>query len=180
VSPFRQTAQERLFEGFIVAIDRLHFTSHLGASFDREIVRHPGAVAVVPVDDQGQVVLIRQFRASVGAPILEITAGTCDVTGEDLEATARRELVEEVGLEARRLELLGIFMNSPGYCDQRTHVFLATGLTDVGRAPEGPEEVEATVERLDLGEAVSMVLRGDLIDGTTAYGVLMAARHYGR
>jgi len=164
----------------MVAIDRLHFATDAGSAFDREIVRHPGAVAVVPIDDDGRVVLIRQFRASVGAPILEITAGTCDVTDEELEATARRELVEEVGLEAELLEPLGSFMNSPGYCDQRTHVFLATGLTMVERAPEGPEEIAATVERHALSDAIEMIASGEIVDGTTAFGLLMAARHRGR
>ena len=174
--PFRLTSTERVFDGFLVGIDRLHFMSDDGVTFDREIVRHPGAVAVVPVDADGQVILIRQFRAAVGARVLEITAGTCDVTGEELEATARRELVEEVGLEATDVDLVGTFMNSPGYCDQRTAVFMATGLRTVPRVPDGPEEVDASVERVELSEALAMIDRGEIVDGTTAYGLLMVAR----
>lgn len=176
---FRLTATERLFDGYMVNLDRLHFAAEDGLVFDREVVRHPGAVAVVPLDDDGQVVLIRQFRAAVGGRVLEITAGTCDVNGEDLEATARRELLEEVGIEASHLELLGVFMNSPGYCDQRTYVYLATGLTVVERAPEGPEEADSTVERHDLAAAITMVEQGEISDGTTSYGLLMAARRRG-
>ena len=176
---FHLTSTERLFDGYMVNLDRLHFAADDGLTFDREVVRHPGAVAVVPVDVNDEVVLIRQFRAAVGDRVLEITAGTCDITGEDLESTARRELLEEVGLEATDLELLGNFMNSPGYCDQRTFVYLATGLTVVDRAPEGPEEAESTVERHSLSSAVEMVEQGVISDGTTAYGLLMAARRRG-
>ena len=178
MSRFSPGPVERIFSGFLVDIDRLHFDSDTGP-FDREIVRHPGAVAVVPVHDDGDVVLIRQFRASVGARILEITAGTCDVDGEDLAETARRELIEEVGLEASNFEVLGSFLNSPGYCDQRTVVFLASGLTEVERRPEGPEESDALVERIPLTEALAMIETGEILDGTTAYGLLMAARRRG-
>lgn len=177
--PFAVDRSERIFSGFLVDVDRLRLSGQ-GSSFDREIVRHPGAVAVVPLHEDGSVTLVRQFRASVGERILEITAGTCDVLGEDLATTARRELVEEVGLAAGRLEQLGSFLNSPGYCDQRTVVFLATDLTEVDRQPEGPEETDAEVVRIALDHAISMVVAGDIADGTTAFGLLMAARHRGR
>ena len=177
--PFERVSSERLFDGFMVNVDRLHFAASDGTEFDREIVRHPGAVAVVPIDEDGHVILIRQFRAAVGGRILEVTAGTCDVSGEGLEATAHRELLEEVGLVAEHLEPLGVFVNSPGYCDQRTVVFLATGLTEVLRAPEGPEELDSSVERYELSAAVEMVEQGIITDGTTAYGLLRAARRRG-
>ena len=178
VSSFEITGSKELFRGDLVGIDELEITND-GQVFTREIVRHPGAVAVIPVDSDGTVVLIRQYRAAAGTLLLEVTAGTCDVAGEDLDGTASRELAEEVGIAADSLELLGMVMNSPGYCDQRTAVFLATGLTSVARRPAGPEELASEVVRLPLVDAVAMVDSGDISDLTTCFAITMAARRHG-
>lgn len=178
MSSFTISAVRELFRGYLVRLDEVSVEGG-GTSFTREIVRHPGAVAVIPVDADGYVTLIQQYRAAAGGEIIEITAGTCDVDGEDLLTTARRELEEEVGLAATTFELLGVVMNSPGYCDQRTAVYLATDLHAVPRAPAGPEEVAASVRRLPLHEVVTMVDVGQIVDATTCYGILMAARRHG-
>jgi ADP-ribose pyrophosphatase len=101
-------------------------------------------------------------------------AGTCDVEGEEAEATARRELAEEVGLVAARLVLLGALPVSPGASNQVTTVFLATGLTEVATRREGPEERAMTVERVPLGDVIGMAAGGEMIDAPTLAAVALA------
>ena len=147
-----------------------------GRAFTREVVRHRGAVAVLAFDGRS-VVLVRQWRAPLGRAILEIPAGTCDVEGEDLEATAARELEEEAGLRAGTLERLCELWNSPGWSDQHTVVFLATELTDVPARPCGPEEEAIEVLRVALDDALAMVTAPGACDASTAIAVsVLAAR----
>jgi ADP-ribose pyrophosphatase len=150
--------------------------AHAGEQFDREVVRHQGAVAIIALDADDHVILIEQYRASIGRREFEIPAGTCDVAGEAARRTAARELREEVGYEASSFELLGSFLNAPGYSDQRTLVYLATSLTKVDRAPEGPEETNATVHRIPFVEAIAMVDAGSIDEAGTVYGLLQVAR----
>ena len=176
---FEITEVEQLFSGHVFRIERLHVS--LGAErFDREVLRHPGAVAVVAFDANENVVLIEQYRASLDRTELEIPAGTRDVSGEDLATTAARELREEVGYQADDLVLLGSFLNAPGYSDQRTAVFLGRNVTEVGRLPEGPEERAAQVRLIPFDEALAMVESGEIDEVGTVYGLLRAARHNGR
>jgi ADP-ribose pyrophosphatase len=142
-----------------------------GRTFAREVVRHRGAVAVLAYDG-GDVVLVRQWRAPLGHAILEIPAGTRDVAGEDPAATAARELEEEAGLRAGRLEPLCELYNSPGWSDQRTAVYLATELTEVPRRPSGPEEEAIEVVRVPLADAVALATGPAPCDATTAVAVL--------
>ncbi len=146
-----------------------------GEPFEREIVRRLGAVAVVAIDDDGSCVFVRQFRPAVGTEVLEVVAGTCDVDGEPLETTARRELAEEAGLEADEVEELGSFWNSPGYTDERTTVFLATGLRPCAKAPAGVEERWMSVERHDVRDLAGLVARGVLSDAKSIVGLALAA-----
>ena len=145
-----------------------------GASFAREVVRHRGAVAVLAFDGEA-VVLVRQWRAPLAAAILEIPAGTRDVAGEDPETTANRELQEEAGLRAGRLERLCELYNSPGWSDQRTIVYLATDLVAVPRRPSGPEEEAMEVLLVPLDEAVALVTGDNPCDASTAVAVLVLA-----
>ena len=103
---FRKLGEELIHHGWVIDLYRERFEAPDGTIMERDVVRHPGAVSVVPVLDDGTVVLVRQFRAPLGREMLEIPAGKLDVEGEDLEAAARRELAEEVGFEAGSLELL--------------------------------------------------------------------------
>ncbi|MYE64702.1 MAG: NUDIX hydrolase [Acidimicrobiaceae bacterium] len=141
----------------------------------RDVVHHRGAVAVVAVDGD-DVVLLRQYRTPVEGELLEIPAGTRDVGGEDPAGTARRELAEEAGLACESLEELGTFFNSPGFCDELTHVFLATGLSEVPREPDGAEEEWMTIERVGLDEAIEMIDQGQIRDAKTIIGLLLAQR----
>ena len=98
-----------------------------GERFTRLIVHHPGAVVVVPVDDEESVLMVRQFRAPAGGELLEVVAGKRDVEGEEPEETARREMHEEIGRRPGRLVKLCEFFNSPGFCDEYTHLFAEAG-----------------------------------------------------
>jgi ADP-ribose pyrophosphatase len=147
-----------------------------GFTFERDIVRHPGAVCVVPLDDAGRVVCVRQYRGAIDRYVLEIPAGKMDVPDEPPAIGAARELAEEVGLAAESLEELGSFFNSPGFTDERTYCYLAEGLTDVGQAVEGIEEQYMTIERVPLEEIFDLLDKGEMVDGKTIVACFLAKR----
>jgi ADP-ribose pyrophosphatase len=178
VTEFALERVEPIFSGHVFGVERRHLLAD-GTHFVREVVTHPGAVAVLAIDEGGAVVLLEQFRATTGEHVYEIPAGTLDVEGEDPSAAARRELAEEAGLEPSRLRELGRFLNSPGYSTQLTTIFLAEGLTEVDRAPVGIEEAEMSVTRIPLDKALAMVEEGIITDAQTALGLLLCARSLG-
>lgn len=149
-----------------------------GSAFEREVVEHDDAVAVVAVDREGRVALVHQYRHPTGGHLLEIPAGTLDVPGESVEAAAHRELAEETGLAAGTLRPLGRVWNSAGWSDETTTLLLATDLRPVP-PPEGfvPRAEEAAMEviRRPLAELVAEALDGTLTDAKTVIGVLRAA-----
>jgi ADP-ribose pyrophosphatase len=150
-----------------------------GGTAPRDLVRHVGAVAVVALDDAGQVVLIRQYRQPVGRRLWELPAGLTDVTGEDPAVTAARELAEEVDLTAGRLDVLVDVHSSPGFTDELVRVFLARDLGEVPaeqRHDRHDEEADLQIVRIDLDEAVGMVLAGEVTNGPCVAGLLAAAR----
>ena len=172
---FRKVAEREIHAGRVVRLTESVFTTPDGGRMTRDIVHHRGAVAVVAIDGD-DVVLLRQYRTPVEGALLEIPAGTRDVGGEDPAGTARRELAEEAGLACESLEELGTFFNSPGFCDELSHVFLATGLSEVPREPDGTEEEWMTIERVGLGEAMEMIDQGEIRDAKTIIGLLLAQR----
>lgn len=139
-----------------------------------EIVRHPGAVAVVPMTADRRVLLVRQRRHAVGAELLEIPAGKLDRPGEELAACARRELEEETGYCCARLTPLVTLLSSPGFSDERIHLFLATGLEPASGPPVIDEEEETSPEWIGLDEAVGAIRTGDIVDAKTIVGLLLA------
>ena len=173
---FRRVSEEELLRAWLFRVDRFHLLDPQGKPFERFVIRHPGAVTVVPVHDDGTVTLVRQYRAAVDALVLEIPAGTCDKEGESTEDTARRELAEEAGLEAANWELLIGTWNTPGISDQHTSVYLATGLSDIPARPDGLEEGYLTVERIHLDDVDRLVAAGELKDETTVLGLVLARR----
>jgi ADP-ribose pyrophosphatase len=173
-SGFRRISEEELLKAWLFSVDRFHLVDPDGNPFDRFVVRHPGAVTVVPAHDDGTVTLVRQYRAAVDDMVLEIVAGTRDKGDESEEATARRELAEEAGLEAAQLERLIGTWNTPGVSDQHTTIFLATGLTSGESRPDGVEERFMTVERVALADLDALVADGTLKDETTVLGLFMA------
>jgi ADP-ribose pyrophosphatase len=148
-----------------------------GTEFTRDVVRHPGAVAVVAVTDDRRVLLVRQYRGPVDRELLEIPAGTRDVEGEPPQETARRELSEEAGVRAGELRLLARVLNSPGFCDEETFMFLATDL-EPDRAPppqdHGVEERFLEVVEVSLSEVDDLIASGRLTDAQTVLGLLLA------
>lgn len=173
-SGFRRVSEEELLRAWLFRVDRIHSLDPDGNAFERVVVRHPGAVTVVPVHDDGTATLVRQYRAAVDQMVLEIPAGTRDVAGEPVETTARRELREEAGLEAAHWERLVGTWNTPGVSDQLTSIYLATGLTVVESSPQGVEEGFMTVERIRLADIDALIADGSLKDETTILGLLMA------
>ncbi len=141
---------------------------HDGATFTRDVAVHPGAVAVLAIDDAGRVGFIRQYRATFDEALLEIPAGTRDVEGEAELETAKRELLEETGFVAGEWTLLGRFMNSPGWSTQVMTVYQATKLTRGEREPAGPEERSATIHWLSRDELRQELRGARAIDSTTA------------
>jgi 8-oxo-dGTP pyrophosphatase MutT (NUDIX family) len=174
VAGFRRVSEEELLRAWLFRVERLHLLDPADRPFERVVVRHPGAVTVVPVHDDGTVSLVRQYRAAVDTMVLEIPAGTRDKEGESAEATARRELAEEAGLEATTWERLVETWNSPGVSDQLTTIFLATGLSPCPSRPDGVEEGYMSVERIPLADVDALVADGELKDETTVLGLYMA------
>jgi len=174
VTGFRRVSEENLLEAWLFRVDRFHLLDPNGRPFDRFVIRHPGAVVVVPVHDDGTVTLVRQYRAAVDDLVLEIPAGTRDRGDESEEATARRELAEEAGLEAATWERLIGTWNTPGVSDQHTTIFMATGLTPTESCPDGIEEGYMSVERIPLADLDRLVAEGALKDETTVLGLYMA------
>jgi ADP-ribose pyrophosphatase len=176
---FRFRGETTRADGWRIRMVSATFEAPDGERFTRDIVRHPGAVAVVPVTSRGNVVLVRQYRAPVDRELLEVPAGTRDVPGEPAAVTAARELQEETGLRAGRLEHLVTFYNSPGFCDEETVLFLATDLQMVPDGREGIEERHMTVEEVPLGDIERLAAEGT-VDGQTVLGMLLARDHLGR
>jgi ADP-ribose pyrophosphatase len=173
---FTYIGEEVRFRGWRISVAEARFVDPDGTEFRRDIVRHPGAVAVVPVTAASEVLLVRQFRGSVNRALLEIPAGTRDVEDEPPAETARRELLEEVGVNARRIRPLGVMLNSPGFCDEETHLFLATDLEPGVPSRHGAEERSIEVVTVHLDEIDDLVARGELVDGQTVLGLLLARR----
>lgn len=172
---FRKVGEEELFRGSLVQVAKATFEGPDGQRFDRDVVHHPGAVVVVPVTDSGTVVMVRQYRAAVQHELLEIPAGKRDVHGEPPETTAVRELAEEVGKRADRMELLARFYNSPGFTDELSWLYLATGLTEVPLDRQGHEEQVMSIVEVPLESAPELIRRGEIMDAKSIIGLSLAA-----
>jgi 8-oxo-dGTP pyrophosphatase MutT (NUDIX family) len=169
---FRKLDERTIHVGDRITLGRATFEAPDGSTFERDVVHHPGAVGVVPIVDEGTaVLLVRQYRSSVDASLLEIPAGLRDVAGEPPIETARRELIEEVGMRAGRVEKLCAFHNSPGFCDEVVHVFAAFDLEPCDRDLQGIEEQHMTVEKVALDDAPALVASGAITDAKTVIGL---------
>src|SRR3954451_22956014 len=151
-SEFERTETETIFDGKFFTVQRATFRHEDGEEAVRELVTHPGAVAVVVLDDD-KLWFVRQPREAVGVPdLLEIPAGKLDEEGEDPLATAKRELAEEIGKQAAEWESLGSFYTSPGFTNEEIHLFLATGISDVDERPEVEENERIDVEIVPVSD----------------------------
>lgn len=180
MTAFRKVSERPVAGGKVISFAVGTFESPDGHRFERELVHHPGAVVVVPLVGDDAVLLVRQFRAAVEQDLLELPAGKRDVTGEASEVTAARELEEEVGRKAGRIELLGRFYNSPGISDELSWCYLARDLVEVDNDLQGVEEQYLTVEQVALDDVPRMVAAGAIVDAKTIIGLELALRRLGR
>jgi ADP-ribose pyrophosphatase len=173
----KRASRATLYRGkvFDLIVDEVEYPS--GTRGIREIAHHPGGAAVVPITDQNEVVLIQQLRYPFANRLLEIPAGKL-IPGEDPSAAAARELREETGLVATRLEKLLSIYTTPGFCDEIIHLFLGTGLSTSlqGHAREEGES-SMTVHRFPMETALAMIDKGEIKDAKTIIGLTIAEQH---
>ena len=149
-----------------------------GDVFVRTYVSTPGAVGVIALTPDNQIVLVSQYRSSFDDLVLEIPAGMRDVVGEDPARTAWRELAEETGYVPATVEFLGSCLSSPGVTDSVVELFIARDVVVGESAPEGPEELEMTVMLIPFAQALAMVDEGEITDSKSVVGILLAARRF--
>ena len=149
-----------------------------GDVFVRTYVSTPGAVGVIALTPDNQIVLVSQYRSSFDDLVLEIPAGMRDVDGEDPARTAWRELAEETGYVPATVEFLGSCLSSPGVTDSVVELFIARDVVVGESAPEGPEELEMTVMLIPFAQALAMVDKGEITDSKSVVGILLAARRF--
>lgn len=165
-----------VFKGVLINVEQWVVEVYGGAQAMREIVRHVGAAAVVPVDSEGRVTLVRQYRAAIGRVLTEIPAGKKDGAEEDPLLCAQRELAEETGLRASSWRYLTTMETSPGFLTERIGLFLAT---DLIQGETNPDEDEFLgLVRMPLEDAVKLVMAGEIADAKTALGLLMVWQIY--
>ena len=168
--------KELAYQGRSITVWREEVTLPNGRETALDIVRHPGASAVVAFESERDVLLIRQYRYAAGGTIWEVPAGKLD--GEAPDVCAARELEEEAGRRAGRLVPLGAIWTTPGFTDERIHLFAAFDLEPVPHRREADEVIE--VVRMSLDDALDLVFRGELPDAKSALALIHAARHLGR
>ncbi|MCL2807469.1 MAG: NUDIX hydrolase [Coriobacteriia bacterium] len=162
------------YQGLIATIELDTLSRGTGEPFMREVVAVPDAVAIAAVDEQGRILLIKQYRHSMKSPVWEIPAGRMDVEGETPLETAARELKEEADLAAKSMQLLTVFGNSVGWCSEKTHLFLAKELSDLEAFERQNEEADIQKAWVSLSEARAMIEDGSIADAKTIIGVLLA------
>jgi ADP-ribose pyrophosphatase len=164
-------SRRHVYEGRVVnlRVDTVRLPS--GRITTREIVEHGGSVAIVALGDEDDVLLVNQFRSAVGTALLELPAGTLEA-GEEAEACALRELEEETGFAAEHIEELYVFYTSPGFCNERIWLYLATGLKPGSQDVASDESIE--VVKLPLSIAMEMIGSGEICDGKTILGLKVA------
>jgi len=169
--------RSRAFPGKLVDLWLERVRMPNGAEAELEMVRHVGASAVVPLTAEGDVLLVRQYRHATGGWLLEIPAGTLEAGDEEPESCAHRELIEETGFRARRIEALGWIWTTPGFTDEKIWLYLATELEQGEQALEYDEVL--SVERLPLERAAEMARTGEIRDAKTICGLTRAVHHLG-
>ena len=175
---FQHLRDELIHQGHVVGFYNSYFTTPEGEEMRRDVVRHPGAVSAVAIEDDG-VWLVKQFRAPINDAMWEIPAGKLDVAHEPLDVTVTRELEEEIGRHPGSVEFLIGLHHSPGFCDEFQTVFLCTDLTEVPTDHDGPEEAHMIVQRFPLETALAMALDGSITDAKTIIGLMAAAHKLG-
>jgi ADP-ribose diphosphatase len=173
VASFGKVSEREIHRGYVISTAVGTFVAPDGTEFERDLVHHPGAVSVVPLLDDGSVVLVRQYRAPLDRDLLEIPAGKRDVAGEDPIITAHRELAEEIGRTADHMDLLAEFYNSPGFSDEHSYTYLARGLHETALQPDGIEEQSMEIVHVPLAVVPALIHAGEITDAKTIIGLMM-------
>lgn len=171
---FATVESETVYVGKIFALRADEVQMPGGGSARREVVEHYGAVAILALDEDANIVMVYQYRHPVGRRLWELPAGLLDMGGEPPHITAARELEEEAGLSATKWRVLVDLVSAPGFSDESVRVYLATGLSDVGRPDAHDEEADLVVRRFAIDEAVRMTLSGEITNAITVSGILAA------
>ena len=169
----RRLSTRRLYEGKVLSLDLDEVVEPGEVRATREVVRHRGSVAALPVDAAGAIILVRQYRYAVGESLFEVPAGRID-GGEAPAAAMQRELTEEIGRRAAGLEQIAFFYTSPGFSDESLHLFRATSLTAEKTKGDDDERIETATFTLD--QAAAMIASGEIKDGKTLTAVLLELR----
>jgi ADP-ribose pyrophosphatase len=169
----RRVASRNIYRGKVLSLDVDEVEEPGGVHTTREVVRHSGSVALVAVQDDGRIVLVRQYRYPVDDALWELPAGRLDA-GESPEQAAQRELQEEIGHRAGDLRKIAFFYTTPGFCDEAMHVFRATRL--VASAAKGDEDERIEVQAFALGDLQAMIDRGEIREGKTLVALLLELR----
>ncbi|MEM4281858.1 MAG: NUDIX hydrolase [Candidatus Caldarchaeum sp.] len=171
---FRKIKSETFFTGRVFSVRR-DLVEYGGRQFYKDVVVHPGAVAIIPLDNDNSIYLIKQYRYAVDSELFEFPAGT--IEDETPESCASRELVEETGLEAESFEKLAEFYLAPGYSTELLHVYVARGLKKAKPSPAVDERI--SLVKTSVKNAVEMVLRGEIRDAKTIASLFMFREFYG-
>lgn len=170
----KMISSKRIYEGRIVNLRVDEVVLPDGKATSREVVEYAGAVAVVPVNEKGELLLVRQYRYAVGETLLEIPAGKIE-RGEDYASSAARELAEETGYESGNLKHLISFYSTPGFTNEQIHLFLATELTLKVQNLDEDEFIE--VETVNMKKAAEMIMSGEICDAKSVAGILAALKY---
>ncbi|OPX43640.1 ADP-ribose pyrophosphatase [Ruminiclostridium hungatei] len=165
---------EDIYKGNIIKVQNLTVSLPNGKEATRDIVLHPGASVVVPVNENGEIYMVRQFRKPLDFTTLELPAGKLDAPGEDPKICAERELMEETGLRAENIEHLISIHTTPGFCNEVIHMYMATGLTQGESCTDEDEFLD--VDKIHVSKLVDMILEHKITDAKTIIGVLLAER----
>jgi ADP-ribose pyrophosphatase len=171
-SEIRKVYQGRIFT---VQVETIELPA--GGRSDVEVVRHPGSVVIVPITDAGAIILVRQYRHAIGRPVWELPAGSLK-PGEDVETAAIRECHEEIGLVPARMERLGAFFPTPGYCDEEMNFYKATGLRSPAAGEHAQQDEDEDIEAAPFAPDAlrAMIAAGDIVDLKTIAGLALIGR----
>jgi ADP-ribose pyrophosphatase len=168
----RLIASEKIFNGLVFDVERDRLIDETGAEVVREVVRHPGGAGGLPLFADDRIALVRQYRHPAGTELLEIPAGRIE-PGESPAECAAREITAEVGARPGHLEMLAEFFSTPGFCEEKLHIYLATDFTPTSQNLDPDEVIE--VVYLTLTEALRLIERGEIVDAKTIIAILLAS-----
>jgi len=169
----KTVTEQHIYTGNIIRVEMLTVTLPDGREATRDIIRHPGASAVIPLSENGELYMVRQYRKPIDAESLEIPAGKLD-HGEDPAVCAERELREETGLTAERITHIASIHSTPGFSDEVLHLYAATGLKEGESCADADEFL--SVEKYKVEDLIKMILEGKITDAKTIIGIFTAEK----